>query len=176
MVLKSKWRSLLQEFNIDISYSCEDVAPRLRMACHTWPLTDSTPRQIVSLTTVVIFSEVKVFIFDTIDSFSAFLSILYCREHPVFAGLLFLVSLFRLRRRLFPGSYVVFLHSNSNAESGPRACNVIDYCIKSQRKIIFHVFSWCLISKRLTHQVITNYCVTTLRSAFGYTIAVRHSL
>ena len=31
-------------------------------------------------------------------------------------------------------------------------------------------------SKNSTPKVITGYCIITLRNAFGYTIAVRHSL
>ena len=85
------------------------MAPTSRLVSSRAIMTDSTPKKIVPPTTqrledatsetLVIVSDVKLFIFDTTDCFSAFLSIFCYHEYPVFAGLLFLVSLF------FEGGY-----------------------------------------------------------------------
>ena len=52
--------------------------------------------------------------------------------------------------------------------------------LKQLRKIILlrvsQCFLWCIVSKKSTPKVITGYCIITLRSVFGYSIAVRNSL
>ena len=160
VVLKSKWKGPLQEFNIDISYSCEDVAPILRLVSSRPIMMDSMPMQIVPPTTrrlpdvtsksVAIFSGVKFYLrYDR--SIFCLLKQSLLSWTPSLCWT-FVSSVPPLWRQLFLWTfeYVTFPHSNSNAEIDPRVCNIINFYIKSRRKKLYLYFL-CLVSKRLTH-------------------------
>ena len=140
-------KSLLQEFNIVVSYSCEDVAPISRLVPSCAIMTDSMPMQTVSPTTrqlqdatsktVVIFSGVKLYLW--------YDRLLFCLlKHSPLSWTpslcwTFVSSVPLLRRWLFLWTfeYVAFPHGNSNAEIDPCAHNIINYYIELRRKIIF---------------------------------------